>query len=298
MQQHTLDTISRIINQTFHLTVASIEFVDRGRDSAAYLINQEYIFKFSVSNDPRKTYYKEKTILDFLHQNLKSDILIPRIEYYSNTDEQQILGYRCLDGIFLTPQLYSALSIQQKSILATDTANFLHALHSLNYQAIHDFTYDYQDACLTDATVILHKLAHILSRTEIEYIMNFIQRVKDSRIFQSKKALCHVDMTCNHFLLDKSTYSLKGIIDWGDSGITNIYTDFVYLLSDSQDEVGREFGLNVLQLSPDIDLQLADQYREVNTQYYPLETIAYGIKSKNPYYIELGRKILRQRAGF
>ncbi len=41
---------------------------------------------------------------------------------------------------------------------------------------------------------------------------------------------------------------LTGIIDFGDSGIIDEYCDFIYLLEDSEEEIGTNFGEDILRM--------------------------------------------------
>ena len=70
-------------------------------------------------------YEKEKAIYDFLNQNLKTNIKIPRIEYSYITDELSILGYKEIKGKFLTPEIYSNMSKDKQELLKQDIAIFL-----------------------------------------------------------------------------------------------------------------------------------------------------------------------------
>ena len=88
---------------------------------------------------------------------------------------------------------------------------------------------------------------------------------------------------------------MTGIIDFGDSGIIDEYCDFIYLLEDSSEEIGKDFGEDILKLYGDIDIRKAKEYQDVVEEYYPIETIIYGIKNNRNDYIEKGRKILNER---
>jgi aminoglycoside/choline kinase family phosphotransferase len=67
-----------------------------------------------------------------------------------------------------------------------------------------------------------------------------------------------------------------GIIDFGDVAITDRDKDFVYLLEDSAEEIGREFGLRVLECynHPDKDIPILKA--DLNEEYYPIELILGG----------------------
>ena len=54
-------------------------------------------------------------------------------------------------------------------------------------------------------------------------------------------------------MLIDNNKKLAGIIDFGDSSIIDEYCDFIYLLEDSEEEIGKDFGEDILQLYGDID---------------------------------------------
>ena len=67
------------------------------------------------------------------------------------------------------------------------------------------------------------------------------------------------------------------------------------MLEDSTEEIGKDFGKNILKLYEDIDIKKAKEYQELVNEYYPIETIVYGIKNNRKNFIEKGRKILNER---
>lgn len=83
---------------------------------------------------------------------------------------------------------------------------------------------------------------------------------------------------------------LTGIIDFGDSGIIDEYCDFIYLLEDSEEEIGSQFGLDILKIYGNIDIEKAKEYQDIVEEYYPIETIVYGIKNNKKDFIEKGRE--------
>lgn len=50
-----------------------------------------------------------------------------------------------------------------------------------------------------------------------------------------------------------------------------------------------------LRLYGNIDIEKAKEYQDVVEQYYPIETIVYGIKNNRPDFIEKGRKEIYNR---
>ena len=279
-----------LLEHTFNgLRVESIKVLGSGYDSVAYLVNGEYVFKLKFSANKKKGYEKEKAIYDFLNRNLITNIKIPNIEYSHISDEISILGYKEIKGKFLSPELYATLSEKEKLLLKQDIANFLRKMHDLDTTEISSYTIDNKQNVLEEYQLIRNTIYDSLTDDEKSYIERFIQRISSTDIFDGKKCLCHNDFSCNHLLLDNSN-RLRGIIDFGDSGIIDEYCDFIYLLEDSEEEIGHQFGEEILQIYGNINVDKAKEYQDVVEQYYPIETIVYGIKNNKQDFIDKGRK--------
>ena len=281
--------IKRVINEKCNIVIDSIKLIDEGYDSKAYIVNNEYVFKIKFSANKKKGYEKEKAIYDFLNKNLKTNIKIPRIEYSYITDELSILGYKEIKGKFLTPEIYSTMSKDKQELLKQDIAIFLRQMHDLDYSEISSYTIDNKQNLLEEYQLLKETIYDSLTDTEKQYIEDFMQRLYNTTIFGGKKCLCHNDFSCNHLLLDNDN-RLVGVIDFGDSGIIDEYCDFIYLLEDSEEEIGMSFGEDILKLYGNIDVSKAKEYQDIVEQYYPIETIVYGIKNDKSVFIEKGRK--------
>ena len=269
--------------------VESIKVIGSGYDSVAYLVNGEYIFKTKFSANKKKGYEKEKAIYDFLNQRLNTNIKIPNVKYSYFSDDISILGYKEIKGTFLTPEIYFALSKEKQELLKQDIAMFLRQMHDLDYSEISLYTIDNKQNVLEEYQLLKDTIYDSLTDIEKQYVEDFMQRLHSTTIFDGKKCLCHNDFSCNHLLLDDEN-RLCGVIDFGDSGIIDEYCDFIYLLEDSEEEIGVSFGEDILRLYGNIDISKAKEYQDVVEQYYPIETIVYGIKNNRPDFIEKGRK--------
>lgn len=281
--------IKRVINEKCNIVIDSIKLIGEGYDSKAYIVNNEYVFKIKFSANKKKGYEKEKAIYDFLNKNLKTNIKIPRIEYSYITDELSILGYKEIKGKFLTPEIYSTMSKDKQELLKQDIAIFLRQMHDLDYSEISSYTIDNKQNVLEEYQLLKETIYDSLTDTEKQYIEDFMQRLYNTTIFGGKKCLCHNDFSCNHLLLDNDN-RLVGVIDFGDSGIIDEYCDFIYLLENSEEEIGMSFGEDILKLYGNIDVSKAKEYQDIVEQYYPIETIVYGIKNDKSVFIEKGRK--------
>ena len=286
--------IENLIKSKFDLEVANIKIIGEGYDSKAYLINDEYIFKIKISSNKKKGYEKEKAVLDFLNRNLKTTIKIPQIDFIYIDNEVSIMGYKKIKGAFLTPDIYKEMNVKQQEILKKDIAKFLKDMHNLDFAEIKEYVIDNKQNCFEEYDLLQKTIYNDLTEKEKKYIEKFFERLNNTTIFDDKKCLCHNDFSCNHLLIDNNK-KLVGIIDFGDAGIIDEYCDFIYLLEDSEEEIGKDFVEDILQLYGDIDINKAKEYQDIVEMYYPIETIIYGIKNNRDDFIKRGRKILNER---
>ena len=288
--------IKTLIEDKFKYEVESYDLIGEGYDSKAYLINNEYIFKIKISNNPKKGYEKEKAILDFINNNLETTIQIPKIDYIYVDDNLSVMGYKKIKGKFLSPKLYNELSEIERSNLKNDIANFLKQLHSLDYSEIDEYKIDNKSNCLEEYDILKKSTYESLSDGEKTYIEEFYKKLNTTDVFNGRKCLCHNDFSCNHILLDDNN-KLCGIIDFGDSGIIDEYCDFLYLLENSEEEIGRGFGIDILNIYKDIDIDKAIEYQNIVDEYWPIETMVYGIINNKQDFIDKGRLELDKRIG-
>lgn len=286
--------IKNTIEKKCNIVINNIDLIGEGYDSKAYIVNNEYVFKIKFSVNEKKGYEKEKTIYDFLNQKINTKIHIPKIEYSYISDEISILGYKEIKGTFLTPDIYSKLSKEEQELLKQDIANFLRQMHDLDYSEISLYKIDNKQKVMEEYQLLKETIYDSFTDNEKQYVEDFMKRLRSTTIFDDKKCLCHNDFSCNHLLVDDDN-RLTGVIDFGDSGIADEYCDFVYLLEDSDEEIGHEFGEDILKLYGKIDILKAKEYQDVVEQYYPIETIVYGIKNNKQDFIEKGRKEISAR---
>ena len=225
---------------------------------------------------------------------MNTHIKIPKIEYSYISEDLSILGYREIKGKFLSPELYYNLTDEEKENLKTDIALFLRQMHDLDISEISNYTIDNKQNVSEEYQLLRDTIYDSLSDIEKMYIENFMKRLSVTAIFNGKKCLCHNDFSCNHLLLDENN-KLCGIIDFGDAGIIDEYTDFIYLLEDSEEEIGSNFGLDILKKYGNIDIEMAKEYQDITEQYYPIETIIYGVKNNRQDFIDEGREEIKTR---
>ena len=263
--------IKEIIESKFKLTVNDILVLGQGLDSIAYLVNHEYIFKQSKHNDARNNLKKEIQVLKYLKG--KITLQIPDIEYYS--EEYGVCGYKKVKGEKLTPDMYQKMNDNEKDNLAQDIALFLQEIHSMPLPDIDELELNVIDDYKSDYYTLKETIYNKIPDSSKKYIDNLYKRIlNDERITQYVKTLCHNDLSCNHILIQNN--KVVGIIDFGDVAITDRDKDFVYLLEDSNEEIGREFGLRVLKHYNHPNKTIAILKSNLNDEYYPIEQILGG----------------------
>ena len=263
--------IKEIIKSEFGLTVNDIFVLGQGLESIAYLVNNEYVFKQSKHDEARISLKKEIQVLNYLKG--KVTLQIPDVEYYS--EEYGVCGYKEIKGDKLTPIIYKNMSDDEKDKLARDIALFLMEMHSIPLPDIDELELHIIDDYKSDYDALRKTIYDKIPDKSKEYIDDLYKRIlNDKRISQYVKVLCHNDLSCNHIIVQNN--KAVGIIDFGDAAITDRDKDFVYLLEDSIQEIGREFGLRVLDYYDHSDKETAILKSDLNDEYYPIEQILGG----------------------
>ena len=245
--------MKKLIENKFHINVCDIKILGEGLDSAAYLVNNEYVFKKSKHQESAENMKKEIAVLRYLEGKLP--INIPKIDYYD--EENNICGYKELKGMVLTPEIYLSMNREEQEQLAKNLAE--------------DYKHDYE----TLKTTIYDKIPN-RSKAYIDEL--FTRILTDEKIIKYSVALCHNDLSCKHIIMKNNR--AVGIIDFGDVAITDRDKDFVYLLEDSDEELGREFGLKVLDYYNHPNKEIALLKADLNDEYYPIEEILGGISKE------------------
>ena len=294
MNRHNTQRLKNEIEETFGFVVEKIKHLGDGVDSNAYLVNDHYVFKFGISENSKRDYEVQKIFSDFYRENSINDIETPNIEFYCNNDKLKIVGYKVIDGTFVSRSLYNSMNEAEQNSFCKDVASFLRTLHNLSANEIGLDSIDMKEKMLNEVRLIKETLYDSLDQNEKRYIDQFKTRIINSDVFSGKRCICHVDFNPDLIIIDQN-HKFKGVIDWGEAAITCEYAEFPYLLSDGEDELGREVGLKILEYFGDIDINKAIEYSNIHRMEYPITELIYGIKNEKPEKIIFGRKIIRKK---
>lgn len=263
--------IEDLISTKFNININTFKLIGEGLDSKAYLVNGEYIFKISKHQEAAENMKKEIQVLNYLDGKLS--LKIPKIEFYD--EEHSLCGYKQIKGQILNSQMYQAMSQKEQDELAEDIAQFLKELHSVVLPNIEGLEINVYEDYQNDHKALKEMIYDKLPINSKKYLESLFERIlNDDRIMEYKKVLCHNDMSCKHIVMKDNV--AVGIIDFGDVAITDRDKDFVYLLEDSSEEIGREFGLKVLEYYNHPNKDIAILKADLNKEYYPIEQILGG----------------------
>lgn len=108
-----------------------------------------------------------------------------------------------------------------------------------------------------------------------------------------ENALIHNDFSCENILFDLNEKKISGIIDFGDSCVSDIDRDFYYLLEDSEEELGKEFGLKVLKHYGYNNIDRILRKAKFHEKYWTIEQIIYGYEYNYKDWIKEGIENLK-----
>ncbi|MDO4742366.1 MAG: aminoglycoside phosphotransferase family protein [Candidatus Saccharibacteria bacterium] len=294
MNESNYELLKSQIEERFGYKVGQIAYLGGGVNSNAYLANSEYVFKFGISKDSKKDYETQKIFSDFYYKQHFSNIITPNIKYYFSDDDLQIIGYKIIKGTFVDKTIYAKMDKTQQKKFVKDIAGFLKKLHSFDESSINLERIDMKRKMLKEVRLIKDSLWHSLNENAKSYINKFEEKLIRASAFDGKKCVCHMDFNPNHILIDDKM-NFIGVIDWGDAAVACECAEFAYLLSDSDEEIGRDVGMEILNYYGDIDPEKAIEYSHIHRMEYPLTELVHGIQNNKEEAISFGKKIIEDR---
>jgi len=217
---------------------------------------------------------REKLVLDLIQD--KVALKIPKIEYISNLDNDFLAtGYRVIEGRSLAPKEFNELIYRQRDNIAKQIAGFLKELHSIEVNNA-ELIIDKMEELKEMYEKFISKYSDLFELSQVGKIKDFFERIiNDKSLHKYKLTLVHNDFSASNLLFNCDTKEVCGVIDFGDVAISDRDNDFIFLLEDSEEEYGREFGKKVLeyygQSSKEIDLAI--RKAEINDELWPYEQI-------------------------
>jgi aminoglycoside phosphotransferase (APT) family kinase protein len=203
------------------LAAQTIESLGAGWDNTAFLVNQQWVFRFPRRQVALPLLEKEIAVLPFISPFLSIPIPVPIwIGKPTKDYEWPFAGYRILPGVTACK---TQLSDADRIFLAKPLAEFLAQLHSIAItpelaQALPDHTLE-----KLDVTTLVPKVRKNLDtieslgllQTNDKQILLAISDTATTLRQPKSRAVVHGDLYARHMLVDANK-QLAGIIDWGD----------------------------------------------------------------------------------
>jgi aminoglycoside 2''-phosphotransferase len=264
------------IKQLTALPDGELVELGRGADSAAYLLDGEWVLRFPVTANARRTLRRELALLEDLAPALP--LPIPAFAHVGRRDGQLLfVGYRVIRGQPLTHERLSALpAVAQEDILSS-LAAFLKALHAYPVSAARraGVTEQLTSGGYHSAQRDLpRQLAGVLTASEVAELDALFARYE--RAYPPSTAPCalvHSDLKPDHVLYHAATGHLTGVLDWGDVSLGD--PDFDLAVSGMF--FGPEFLARLLAHLPDRDPEVVRDKARFFTTLRWLQDIRYDI---------------------
>jgi aminoglycoside 2''-phosphotransferase len=269
------------IKQVTTLPDGELVELGRGADSAAYLLDGEWVLRFPVTANAQRTLHRELALLEDLAPALP--LPIPVFAHVGRRDGQLLFaGYRVMRGDPLTHErLCSLPAVAQRHILSS-LAEFLKALHAYPVSAA-------RRAGVTEQLItggyhaaqrdLPRQLAGLLTASEVAHLDElFAHYERTHQPSKAPRALLHSDLKPDHVLHDPASGQLTGVLDWGDVSLGDPDFDLAVIGI----FFGPEFLTRLLPHLPDHDLDVVRDKAHFFTTLRWLQDIRYDLEYGGP----------------
>lgn len=257
--------------------IESLQFLNAGYDSEAYLVNDQFVFKFPRHHIAASNLYKEAQVLLEIRDQLP--IKVPEVKYLGQSQEtgqMEFVGYERIMGEALTPEIIRVLSKETLAALAKEIADFFTALHSIKLRRpIEGLTINKKEKCRKEFGFIKSVVLPAVSEESKEKINTIYDSILGSK-FSDTNCLVHNDFGASNVFFDIKTNKLCGIIDFGDIAVYDRDIDFVCLLQSQEEGFDQAFVDMVLSQYGYNDLETLNKKNSFNEFYAQLENVFLG----------------------
>ena len=226
----SLDEIRFCLQEQFSLQIKDIHLLGEGWDNSVYLVNSHLVFRF-----PRrkvKAFLLEREIRLLSQIKLKLSVPIPQfIGKPSKTVPWSFYGHEMIVGltgcqVFLTTPEYKQAAL--------DLALNLRKLHEFDYASLpheeDDFKPLFDRLCFPKMKELISvRLEDLKKNFDLEKYERSISRIiQEASLYKSKickPSLIHGDLYHRHLIFNDEKI-LIGLIDWGDTSISEPVIDF------------------------------------------------------------------------
>lgn len=258
---------------------SEVEFTidSSGWDYLVLIADGHVIFRIPRREADCRRFHDEILLLDFLAPYLP--LPVPR--YCYRATEDRYAGYEMIQGISLQPNILFHLNKEEQVILAHQIGLFLSALHSVSKHhcpANILLPIQKRDTWMALRDKVLLKTKDLFSQYEYNAVICLFDRFDSLWNDTYAHTLIHGDFSAEHILFDAESHRIRGVIDFGDTGIGDPAYDLagIYLY------YGKEFLDEVLEVYfQPLDVDFLERIEQFYIPKIPLHLLLYGIDTKN-----------------
>ena len=222
--------------------VDSVATLGEGDFCAAFLVNQDWVFRFAKHQAAATSLLREACLLPRLAAQV--DLRIPVPQLVKAERAPVFIAYPMLPGPMLTSAHYLRLGEPARDRCATQLARFLVQLHATDLRLARTCAIPMTDYRASYSVVLArarHSLLPKLAPRERTFVEETVAGYLASEApTDFRPVLLHGDLSPDHVLYDPGAAILTGVIDFGDTAIGDPAWDFVYLYEDyGADMLGR-----------------------------------------------------------
>lgn len=267
------------IEEAFSFSVTKLELMGEGWDNLVFLVNENLVFRFSRRKVAIPLLEREMSLLQKLTPHLPQDIPTP--EFLSEGTKAYpfpFYGHRKVKG---QTGCSVILSLEEQRQALKDLAHFLKALHRIEISSLttkeDPLTPVFDRADVPKMIQFFSERLEELKAVKAYDLAPFEEKIceikeKASQYKESRKKLAfvHGDLYHRHLIFDKDS-KLSGVIDWGDSCVSDPNVDLAILFQFFPKHLHREF----FEIYGEISEKAYDYIRFLGL-YYAVALLWYG----------------------
>ena len=266
--------------------VKQIQKIGEGLGNVAFEINQDIIFRFPKKPRNLEELRREIPITELVSKY--SHIPVPKFEFIAPANSY--VGYRKLKG---EPLIYARSKFTNWSKFSEQVGLFLRSINDIPLSLFESLEINHEprlidDDWLESAKKSFNAIQSLIPSQHLSYIEKFFSNPIPSSIWEP--VFSHNDLGIEHILVDDN--SVSGIIDWGDTAITDPASDFGRIYRDLGEEI-----LNTTLDHYSLKEGLVRKGMIERAMFYGkcsvFESIEFGVNYKKQAYIEMGLDSLR-----
>jgi len=218
------------ISEVVDFEIENVRPLGSGMGSTAYVVNDEWVFRFPQTKEAELTLVKEAKVLPVLEPALP--VGIPVFSYVQATeDAPAFAGYELLPGEAMTRERFGGLDPGVQEQLLGEMYGFLESLHAVAIGKVPELREEPLVGAYNAGQRQFHeRLKDVLTAEEVQKIEKIFQVYEsDPANRPEKPSVIHADLKPDHVLFDEVRGHLSGVLDWGDSCLGDPDYDFAVI---------------------------------------------------------------------